>query len=47
MFRKYLNQIKKHTIKTFSIKTRKEKDSMGQIDVPEDRYWGAQTQRSL
>lgn len=22
-------------------------DSMGQIEVPEDRYWGAQTQRSL
>ena len=24
-----------------------EKDSMGNIDVPADRYWGAQTQRSL
>ena len=26
---------------------RKEKDSMGQIEVPDDRYYGAQTQRSL
>jgi fumarate hydratase class II len=26
---------------------RKESDSMGAIDVPADRYWGAQTQRSL
>jgi len=24
-----------------------EKDSMGEIEVPEDKYWGAQTQRSL
>ena len=27
--------------------TRPESDSMGVIDVPSDRYWGAQTQRSL
>jgi fumarate hydratase class II len=27
--------------------TRNETDSMGGIDVPADRYWGAQTQRSL
>src|SRR5882724_729403 len=27
--------------------TRHETDSMGAIDVPADRYWGAQTQRSL
>jgi fumarate hydratase, class II len=26
---------------------RRESDSMGTVDVPEDRYWGAQTQRSL
>src|SRR5260370_4446628 len=26
---------------------RHETDSMGGIDVPADRYWGAQTQRSL
>ena len=28
-------------------KTRGETDSFGPIDVPADRYWGAQTQRSL
>jgi fumarate hydratase class II len=28
-------------------RTRAETDSMGAIDVPADRYWGAQTQRSL
>src|SRR3546814_12425658 len=27
--------------------TRIETDSMGEIAVPADRYWGAQTQRSL
>jgi fumarate hydratase, class II len=27
--------------------TRREFDSMGTVDVPADRYWGAQTQRSL
>ncbi|MFZ1748992.1 MAG: lyase family protein, partial [Saprospiraceae bacterium] len=27
-------------------KFRKEKDSMGYINVPADKYWGAQTQRS-
>jgi len=27
--------------------TRPESDSMGEIEVPADRYWGAQTQRSL
>jgi fumarate hydratase class II len=27
--------------------TRAESDSMGKIEVPADRYWGAQTQRSL
>ena len=27
--------------------TRRETDSMGAIDVPAGRYWGAQTQRSL
>ena len=29
------------------METRREIDSMGAIDVPADRYWGAQTQRSL
>jgi fumarate hydratase, class II len=28
-------------------RTRTESDSMGSIEVPADRYWGAQTQRSL
>jgi fumarate hydratase class II len=28
-------------------KTRVETDSMGEIEVPADKYWGAQTQRSL
>jgi len=27
--------------------TRTEKDTMGKVEVPADRYWGAQTQRSL
>ena len=27
--------------------TRRETDSMGAIEVPADKYWGAQTQRSL
>ena len=30
-----------------SAKTRIETDSMGPIEVPADRYWGAQTERSL
>lgn len=28
-------------------KTRTEKDTMGTIEVPADKYWGAQTQRSI
>jgi fumarate hydratase class II len=27
-------------------KVRRETDSMGAIDVPAERYWGAQTERS-
>ena len=27
--------------------TRTETDSFGPIDVPSDKYWGAQTQRSI
>lgn len=30
-----------------TVETRKETDSMGEIQVPAHRYWGAQTQRSL
>lgn len=29
------------------MKTRKEKDSLGWVEVPADKYWGAQTQRSI
>ncbi len=29
------------------MKTRVESDTIGEIEVPDDRYWGAQTQRSL
>jgi fumarate hydratase class II len=32
---------------TAARETRTETDSMGAIEVPSDRYWGAQTQRSL
>ncbi len=30
-----------------AVGTRKETDSMGAVEVPSDKYWGAQTQRSL
>ena len=29
------------------MKKRIEKDTLGSLDVPLDKYWGAQTQRSL
>ena len=29
------------------MRVRIEKDTMGPVEVPYDRYWGAQTQRSL
>ena len=32
---------------TTSPKTRAERDTFGPIDVPADKLWGAQTQRSL
>ncbi len=43
---------KKHAIKDVPIGLdapgeRREFDSMGDVEVPADRYWGAQTQRSL
>jgi len=31
----------------FSVGFRTEKDTFGPLEVPSDRYWGAQTQRSL
>ncbi|PCJ99865.1 MAG: fumarate hydratase, class II [Zetaproteobacteria bacterium] len=33
--------------KTIDGSTRSETDSLGAVDVPADRYWGAQTQRSI
>lgn len=30
-----------------SMATRSESDTFGPVDVPSDKYWGAQTQRSL
>ena len=29
------------------MKTRIETDSLGQVEIPQEKYWGAQTQRSL
>ena len=29
------------------MKTRTESDSIGTVEVPSEKYWGAQTQRSL
>ncbi|MCW2527909.1 MAG: fumC, partial [Pseudonocardiales bacterium] len=40
-------EIKKIPLGIDAVGTRTEFDSMGTIDVPADRYWGAQTQRSL
>lgn len=34
-------------IRMFSAKFREESDTFGPLQVPADRYWGAQTQRSL
>ena len=36
-----------YKIKRMTVSHRTESDSMGSIDVPSDKYWGAQTQRSL
>src|SRR5664279_1036601 len=33
--------------KQTAMQTRTEKDTMGTIEVPADKYWGAQTQRSV
>ena len=40
-------EIKNIPIGIVTTGTRQEFDSMGTVDVPADRYWGAQTQRSL
>eukprot|EP00879_Flechtneria_rotunda_P019273 GHRR01020240.1.p2 GENE.GHRR01020240.1~~GHRR01020240.1.p2 ORF type:complete len:153 (+),score=31.60 GHRR01020240.1:208-666(+) len=34
-------------LRALSTNVRVEKDTMGSLEVPADRYWGAQTQRSL
>ena len=34
-------------VRAFAQKVRVEKDTMGEVQVPADKYWGAQTQRSL
>jgi fumarate hydratase class II len=41
------SKLRAMAIGTGATGTRVESDSMGQIDVPADHYWGAQTQRSL
>ena len=41
-----LSQITNRTAR-IAMSVRIEKDSMGQLEVPADRYWGCQTQRSL
>jgi len=40
-------QLRDVPIGTGATGTRIESDSMGQIEVPAEHYWGAQTQRSL
>jgi fumarate hydratase, class II len=44
--------VSEHTLRSLPIGTgatgtRVESDSMGEVKVPADHYWGAQTQRSL
>jgi fumarate hydratase class II len=36
-----------HTGGTIMTATRTESDSFGPLEVPADKYWGAQTQRSI
>src|SRR6201987_1832667 len=40
-------QLRSVPIGTCATGTRIESDSLGQVDVPAEHYWGAQTQRSL
>ena len=42
-----LHELKQIPIGITATGKRKETDSMGEIDVPAEHYWGAQTQRSL
>src|SRR5210317_345153 len=39
--------MQQHTGGSLMTQTRTESDSFGPLEVPTDRYWGAQTQRSL
>jgi hypothetical protein len=41
---KFINSLEKENVLN---NTRIEKDSLGEVKVPADRLWGAQTQRSL
>src|ERR1700729_3235076 len=41
------HELKQSPIRVGATGKRKETDSMGEIEVPADRYWGAQTERSL
>jgi len=42
-----ITQIQSKYQENIMAKTRTESDSIGKVEVPFDRYWGAQTQRSL
>src|ERR1700729_3471410 len=41
------HELKQSPIRVGATGKRKETDSMGEIEVPADHYWGAQTERSL
>jgi fumarate hydratase class II len=43
----YQTAVEPRKERTVSVGTRTETDSMGAMEVPNDRYWGCQTQRSL
>jgi fumarate hydratase class II len=43
----HIETVRDVTIGINATGTRREFDSMGDVDVPADRYWGAQTERSL
>ncbi|XP_013172829.1 PREDICTED: fumarate hydratase, mitochondrial-like isoform X1 [Papilio xuthus] len=42
-----ISLLDKHDFSTTNIKLRKEKDTMGELDVPDDKLYGAQTVRSI
>jgi hypothetical protein len=46
---RFLTQTTSKNVRCFLTpgKNRQEKDTFGPIEVPGDKYWGAQTQRSL